>query len=89
MPGHQRPESRHGRRPHLMVKRIILLATGHSPFPSYLHRFRLHHSDICACGEKGDPLHYVRHPLSTVHPLHYLLSSFQFTKPSVENTLLW
>ncbi|GBO27739.1 hypothetical protein AVEN_219413-1 [Araneus ventricosus] len=36
----------------------ILFATGHGPFPNRLYRFRLHHSDICTYGEKGDPLHY-------------------------------
>ncbi|GBM35752.1 hypothetical protein AVEN_108953-1 [Araneus ventricosus] len=47
----------------------ILFAGSHAPFPSYLSpqamvlfeaisRFRLHHWDICACEEKGDPLHY-------------------------------
>ncbi|GBN38214.1 hypothetical protein AVEN_76075-1 [Araneus ventricosus] len=36
----------------------IYVAMLHYPFPSYLYRFRLHHSDICACGKKGDPLHY-------------------------------
>ncbi|GBM05511.1 hypothetical protein AVEN_107973-1 [Araneus ventricosus] len=35
----------------------ILFSTDHGPFPSYLYRFQLHHSDICACREKGDPLH--------------------------------
>ncbi|GBN12264.1 hypothetical protein AVEN_126193-1 [Araneus ventricosus] len=36
----------------------ILFATGHGSFPSCLYRFRLHHSEICTCGEKGNPLHY-------------------------------
>ncbi|GBM07939.1 hypothetical protein AVEN_232380-1 [Araneus ventricosus] len=36
----------------------ILFATGHGPFPSYLYRFRLHHSGIRTYGEKADPLHY-------------------------------
>ncbi|GBM43884.1 hypothetical protein AVEN_174451-1 [Araneus ventricosus] len=39
-----------------------------------------HHSDICACGEKGDPLHYAASCRMT---LSY------FTKPSAENTQLW
>ncbi|GBM90067.1 hypothetical protein AVEN_162412-1 [Araneus ventricosus] len=63
-----------------MVKRI-LFATGHGPFPSYLYRFRLHHSDICTCGEKGDRLHYAT-------SCHMTLSC-HFTKPSAENTQLW
>ncbi|GBN40740.1 hypothetical protein AVEN_270294-1 [Araneus ventricosus] len=58
----------------------IPYATGHGLFPSYLYRFRLHHSNICACGEKGDPLHYA----TSCH----LTSSFHFTKQSAENTLL-
>ncbi|GBM55194.1 hypothetical protein AVEN_182146-1 [Araneus ventricosus] len=45
-------------------------------------RSRLHHSDICACGEKEDPLHYA----TSCH----MTLSFHFTKPSAENTqLLW
>ncbi|GBO26246.1 hypothetical protein AVEN_67076-1 [Araneus ventricosus] len=51
------------------------------PFPSYLYRFRLHHSDICACGEKGDPLHYA----TSCH----MTLCYHFTKPSAENTQLW
>ncbi|GBL79003.1 hypothetical protein AVEN_48961-1 [Araneus ventricosus] len=54
----------------------ILFATGHGPSYSYLYRFRLHHSDICACGEKGDPLHYV----TSCH----MTLSYHFTKPSAE-----
>ncbi|GBO44920.1 hypothetical protein AVEN_237212-1 [Araneus ventricosus] len=57
----------------------ILFATDHGPF--YLYKFRLHHSDICACGEKGDPLHYA----SFCH----MMLSHHFTKPSAEITLLW
>ncbi|GBN05397.1 hypothetical protein AVEN_103369-1 [Araneus ventricosus] len=59
----------------------ILFATGHDPFLSYLYRFRLHHSDICTCGEKGDPLHYA----TTCH----VTLSYHFTKPNAENTQLW
>ncbi|GBM85200.1 hypothetical protein AVEN_220094-1 [Araneus ventricosus] len=58
----------------------ILFTTGHGPFPSYLYRFRLHHSDIFTCGEKGDPLHYV----TSCH----MTLSHHFTKPSAENTQL-
>ncbi|GBM40499.1 hypothetical protein AVEN_28652-1 [Araneus ventricosus] len=50
-------------------------------FPSYLYRFRLHHSGIWACGEKGDPLHYA----TSCH----MTLSYHFTKPSAENTQLW
>ncbi|GBM34604.1 hypothetical protein AVEN_171646-1 [Araneus ventricosus] len=57
-----------------------LFATGHGPFPSYLYRFRLHHSDICACGEKGDPLHYA----TSCH----MTLSYHLTKSSAENTQL-
>ncbi|GBL88157.1 hypothetical protein AVEN_117758-1 [Araneus ventricosus] len=58
-----------------------LFATGHGPFPSYLYTFWLH-SDICTCGEKGDPLHYA----TSCH----MTLSYHFTKPSAENTqLLW
>ncbi|GBM45632.1 hypothetical protein AVEN_204762-1 [Araneus ventricosus] len=59
----------------------ILFATGHGPFPSYLYRFRLHHSDICACGEKRDLLHYA----TSCH----MTLVYHFTKPNAENTQLW
>ncbi|GBN43614.1 hypothetical protein AVEN_255315-1, partial [Araneus ventricosus] len=36
----------------------IMFATGHGPFPSYLHRFNVRAQDNCSCGEKGDPMHY-------------------------------
>ncbi|GBM47925.1 hypothetical protein AVEN_113550-1 [Araneus ventricosus] len=64
-----------------MVKRIHPLRySPRSFFPSYLYRFRLHHSDICACGEKGDSLHYA----TSCH----ITLSYHFTKPSAENTLI-
>ncbi|GBN07499.1 hypothetical protein AVEN_244877-1 [Araneus ventricosus] len=59
----------------------IRFATGLGPFPSYLYRLRLHHSDIGACEEKGDPLHYA----TSCH----MTLSYHFTKPSAENTQLW
>ncbi|GBL81953.1 hypothetical protein AVEN_50538-1 [Araneus ventricosus] len=59
----------------------ILFATGHGPFPRYLYRFRLHPSDICTCGAKGDPLHYA----TSCH----MTLSYHFTKPSAENIQLW
>ncbi|GBM06219.1 hypothetical protein AVEN_269622-1 [Araneus ventricosus] len=58
----------------------ILFATGHCPFSSYLYRFRRHHSDICACGEKADSLHYATFCHTTL--------SYHFIKPSAENTQL-
>ncbi|GBM53498.1 hypothetical protein AVEN_261271-1 [Araneus ventricosus] len=64
-----------------LSREAILFATGHGPFPSYLYRFRLHHSDISACGEKGDPLHYAT-------SCHVTLS-YHLTKPSAENTQIW
>ncbi|GBO37960.1 hypothetical protein AVEN_171276-1 [Araneus ventricosus] len=45
------------------------------------YRFRLHHSDIYAYGEKGDPLHYA----TSCH----MTLSHHFTKPTAENTQLW
>ncbi|GBM03776.1 hypothetical protein AVEN_231262-1 [Araneus ventricosus] len=63
------------------IEETLKTFAGHGPFPSYLYRFRLHHSDICACGEKGDPLHYV----TSCH----ITLSYHFTKPSAENTQLW
>ncbi|GBL83712.1 hypothetical protein AVEN_132628-1 [Araneus ventricosus] len=59
----------------------ILFATVHGPFSRNLYRFRLHHSDICAYGEKGDPLHYA----TSCH----MTLSYHFTKPSAEDTQLW
>ncbi|GBM29281.1 hypothetical protein AVEN_155230-1 [Araneus ventricosus] len=64
-----------------MVKRIHSLRYRSGPFPSYLYRFQLRHSDICASGEKGDPLHYATSCHTTL--------SCNFTKPSAENTELW
>ncbi|GBN70734.1 hypothetical protein AVEN_124010-1, partial [Araneus ventricosus] len=58
-----------------------LFATGHGPFPSYLYRFRLHHSDIRTCGKKGDPLQFA----TSCH----MTLSYHFTKPSAENIQLW
>ncbi|GBM39011.1 hypothetical protein AVEN_70192-1 [Araneus ventricosus] len=47
-------------------------ATGHGPFPTYLHRFRLKSTDLCGCGEQGGPIHY-----ATECPL---TSSYHLTK---------
>ncbi|GBN47718.1 hypothetical protein AVEN_144259-1 [Araneus ventricosus] len=59
----------------------ILFVTGHGPSPSYLYRFRLHHSDICTCGEKGpSPL---RNFLS-----HDAIVSFYKTKCRKYSTLV-
>ncbi|GBL98582.1 hypothetical protein AVEN_19653-1 [Araneus ventricosus] len=63
------------------LRKSILFATGHGPFPSYMYRFRLHHPDICTCGEKRDTLPYAT-------SCHVTLS-YHFTKPSAENTQLW
>ncbi|GBM22136.1 hypothetical protein AVEN_190800-1 [Araneus ventricosus] len=41
----------------------------------------MYHSDTCACGEKGDPLHYA----TSCH----MTLAYHFTKPSAENTQLW
>ncbi|GBL94721.1 hypothetical protein AVEN_244710-1 [Araneus ventricosus] len=72
----------HSKTPASWSRESILIARGHGPFPSYLYRFRLHHSDICACGEKGDHLHYA----TSCH----MMLSYHFTKSSAENTqLLW
>ncbi|GBL94733.1 hypothetical protein AVEN_244720-1 [Araneus ventricosus] len=64
----------------LVLKESAIFATGHGPFPSYLYRFQLHHSDIFACGEKGDTFHYA----TSCH----MTLSYHFTKPSAENTQL-
>ncbi|GBM04087.1 hypothetical protein AVEN_247956-1 [Araneus ventricosus] len=37
---------------------LILFATGHGPFPSYLRRFTLHHSNLYPCEEVATPFHY-------------------------------
>ncbi|GBM42432.1 hypothetical protein AVEN_27785-1 [Araneus ventricosus] len=47
----------------------------------YLLSLPLHHSDIYACGEKRDPLHYA----TSCH----MTLSHHFTKPTAENTQLW
>ncbi|GBN23049.1 hypothetical protein AVEN_201481-1 [Araneus ventricosus] len=60
-----------------MVKRIHHLGYGPRSFTSYLYRFRLHHSDTCACGEKEDA--------TSCH----MTLSYHFTKPSAANTQLW
>ncbi|GBL77022.1 hypothetical protein AVEN_12674-1 [Araneus ventricosus] len=59
----------------------ILFATGHGPFPSSLYRFRLHPSDICTCGEEGDPP--LRNFLS-----HDVILSFYKTKCRKHSTLM-
>ncbi|GBN71790.1 hypothetical protein AVEN_98539-1 [Araneus ventricosus] len=65
-----------------MVKRIHPLRYQATVvFSCYFYRFQLHHSDICACGEKGDPLHFA----TSCH----MTLSYNFTKPSAENTPLW
>ncbi|GBM93091.1 hypothetical protein AVEN_204588-1 [Araneus ventricosus] len=33
---------------------VIQFATGHGPFPCFLKRFNLYHTNRCACGELGD-----------------------------------
>ncbi|GBO24364.1 hypothetical protein AVEN_112476-1 [Araneus ventricosus] len=59
----------------------ILFATVHGPFPNYLHRFRLHHSDICTCWEKRpSPL---RNVLSS-----YVIFSYYQTKCRKYSTLV-
>ncbi|GBO16435.1 hypothetical protein AVEN_160970-1, partial [Araneus ventricosus] len=61
-------------------KESILFAKDHGPFPIYLYRFRLHHSYISACVEKGDSLHYA----TSCH----LTLSYHCSKPRAENTEL-
>ncbi|GBL75780.1 hypothetical protein AVEN_155071-1 [Araneus ventricosus] len=63
------------------TRESILLATGYGPFPSYLHMFNFHHSDLCACGEVGTPFHYA----TTCH----LTASYHFTKPNENLTSIW
>lgn len=31
--------------------------TGHGPFPTYLHRFKIARDNLCACGQEGTPQH--------------------------------
>ncbi|GBN75361.1 hypothetical protein AVEN_77753-1 [Araneus ventricosus] len=65
----------------LWSRESIIFATGHGLLPSYLIKFRLHHSDNCSYGYMGDLLHYAT--------CCHLTSSFHFTQLSTENTLIW
>ncbi|GBN88981.1 hypothetical protein AVEN_51261-1, partial [Araneus ventricosus] len=56
------------------------VSIGHCPFPSYLYRFRLHHSDTCAYWEKEYSLHYAT--------CCHVTLSYHFTKPSAKNAQL-
>ncbi|GBM55903.1 hypothetical protein AVEN_232816-1 [Araneus ventricosus] len=59
----------------------VLIVSDPNPQAEAIYTDSSHLEDICACGEKGDPLHYAT---SYAH-----MSSFHFTKPSAEHTLLW
>ncbi|GBM16570.1 hypothetical protein AVEN_223502-1 [Araneus ventricosus] len=63
------------------TRESILFATRHGSFPSYLRKFNLHHSDLCACGEVGTSFHYAT--------TCYLTTSYYFTKPSKNLTSIW
>ncbi|GBM52638.1 hypothetical protein AVEN_68325-1 [Araneus ventricosus] len=58
-----------------------MFVAGHGPFPSFLNRLHLSDSDSCACGEVGDPIHYV-----TSCPLNF---SWHIRKPSTSLDNLW
>lgn len=51
--------------PEVQVHRLIgdrelaQVYTGHGHFPAYLERFKIWDTDLCACGERGDWLHYL------------------------------
>ncbi|GBN20117.1 hypothetical protein AVEN_269376-1 [Araneus ventricosus] len=53
---------------------VIQFSTGHGPFPCFLQRLNLYHTNRCACGEVDDPLHF-----ATSCPLTV---SSDMTKPS-------
>ncbi|GBN56184.1 hypothetical protein AVEN_94268-1 [Araneus ventricosus] len=60
----------------------ILFTTGHGAFPNYLKWFKLHNSDLCACGKIGTPFHFAT--------FCHLTSAFQFTKTREDLTsILW
>ncbi|XP_035205569.1 uncharacterized protein LOC118180609, partial [Stegodyphus dumicola] len=40
---------------------ITFFLTAHGPFPEYLHRFGLHHTNLCTCGNEGTIDHYLFH----------------------------
>ncbi|GBN23923.1 hypothetical protein AVEN_40193-1 [Araneus ventricosus] len=58
-----------------------MFVTGHGPFPSYLHRFKLRTHDNCSCGENGDPMHYATKCRFTL--------SWHFQTPTVSLKLHW
>ncbi|GBM74343.1 hypothetical protein AVEN_113378-1 [Araneus ventricosus] len=59
----------------------IMFATGHGPFPSYLHRFNFRTHDNCSCGEEGGPMHYATKCRFTF--------SWHFETPTVSLKLQW
>ncbi|GBM62252.1 hypothetical protein AVEN_44045-1 [Araneus ventricosus] len=63
------------------TRELILLGTGHGPFPSYLRRFNRHYTDRWACVEVGSPLHYATSC--------QLTASYHFTKPRYLTTIWW
>ncbi|GBL73716.1 hypothetical protein AVEN_147557-1 [Araneus ventricosus] len=50
-------------------------------FPNYLKWFKLHNSDVCACGKIRTPFHFAT-------PCH-LTSSSHFAKPREDLTSIW
>lgn len=44
---------------HSWTRNEIMFLTGHGPFPSYLHRFKVIKENYCACGQIGEPDHYL------------------------------
>ncbi|GBN96985.1 hypothetical protein AVEN_183235-1 [Araneus ventricosus] len=68
-------------KPVFWTREEIMFVAGHGPFPSFLNRLHLSDSDSCACGEVGDPIHYV-----TSCPLNF---SWHIRKPSTSLDNLW
>ncbi|GBN84021.1 hypothetical protein AVEN_128409-1 [Araneus ventricosus] len=46
--------------------RDVIFFSQHGPFPAYLKRFHLSHSDYCSCGGIGTALHYATECIFTV-----------------------
>ncbi|XP_035227611.1 uncharacterized protein LOC118199857 [Stegodyphus dumicola] len=59
-----------GRRAHIFLPKVSTsrlcsippltrFITGHGPFPTYYHRHGISTTDICICGQEGNPNHYL------------------------------
>ncbi|XP_035205689.1 uncharacterized protein LOC118180735 [Stegodyphus dumicola] len=50
---------------------LTTFLSGHGPFPDYLFRFGLKDTDLCNCGQRGSPDHFLFHcELTRSHHFH-------------------